>query len=288
MSAERYDPVNAAWQGRNVPPITAHEATRAAAAIVRKFGRRDLGGPHMRYDMQPPRVRRCWISRKGGAKLASGWPRLVHDLSHMIFRKRMPGTRPHHGLHARLEHEITEYVLASGWLDGKLRKAVKPKPTADEKRDARKASLLARLASWTTKQKRATNAMRKVRRQLADLERRARAAIVERAAVEIEAATHVAAAFKQPGLVLDAAAGAGGVRKPKARDPRIDSEERDGDGYWIYLKRGYCASHEPGCHTIREDTKREAYAELRNAHRCDCEDCTSAEPVAADDARASA
>jgi hypothetical protein len=51
----------------------------------------------------------------------------------------------------------------------------------------------------------------------------------------------------------------------------VEEEERDQDGYWIYLKPGFWM---PGdCHTIHEDTKTEARRRLREVVPCPCKDC---------------
>ena len=53
---------------------------------------------------------------------------------------------------------------------------------------------------------------------------------------------------------------------------RVGEEEREGDGYWIYLKPGWIIPGE-WTHFVVEDTKRDARAKLQNAVRCDCEEC---------------
>lgn len=166
MSAERYDPVNSAWK-RALPPLTRQEAGRAAAALLRKFGTRDSGSMSKARIEHASMVRRVWIANKAEDNSTyKGWPRLVHDVSHRVFRYRYPNKLPHDALHARLELEVTEYVLASGWLDGKLAPKVKAKPTTEEKRAKRRANLETRLARWLTRQKRANTMVKKLGRQL--------------------------------------------------------------------------------------------------------------------------
>lgn len=60
-----------------------------------------------------------------------GWYSLVHHVSHyahlrLAYIEGLSGRqrKPHSGSHARLETEMIRYVVAQGWLDGKL----KPKP----------------------------------------------------------------------------------------------------------------------------------------------------------------
>ena len=50
------------------------------------------------------------------------------------------------------------------------------------------------------------------------------------------------------------------------KDPRVDSvsDERSfGDGYFVYLKAGYCISDDDTCHTIHEQTIAECLKQLQ-------------------------
>lgn len=119
-AGDRYAATNALWLSNVAPAITRIEAERAARALYRKFGRR-AGYPRQRSDARLREVRRCWISLKPCKGLDRGWARLVHDVSHDIFRKRYPQFRPHHPLHAKLENEISHYVIReTDWLQGGL------------------------------------------------------------------------------------------------------------------------------------------------------------------------
>jgi hypothetical protein len=57
----------------------------------------------------------------------------------------------------------------------------------------------------------------------------------------------------------------------KMKREAIQRQERDEDGYWIYLKSGWCDAENPNCHVIVESTKREALA--HRAMRCQCNNC---------------
>jgi len=50
--------------------------------------------------------------------------------------------------------------------------------------------------------------------------------------------------------------------------------DEGGDGYWIALNLGWKWNGDPvgSCHTIHENTKREAHRQ--GVMRCACEDCT--------------
>ena len=166
MSADRYEPVNAAWAAIDKPAITREEAARAVTLLYRKFGRKADGGPRMLTDMKfNGAVRRCWISTKPTTGIDKGWARLVHDVSHRVFYRRFPAQLAHAPAHARLEREITEYVLASGWLTGTLKPKVKAKPTGEAARALKLARIDGALVRWDAKLRRASNAMKKLTRQ---------------------------------------------------------------------------------------------------------------------------
>ena len=150
--SEQYEPVNTVWPS-DVPPITRHEATRAAKKLVR----------HFCPDKPSIRIRRCWIAMKECNRLNRGWRRLVHDVSHSIMSKR-GHFKPHSGIHAKLEMEVAQYVMEKGWLNGCLKSAPKPfsKPTPNSKLD----SLAALMKKWETKKKRADNAIKKLNRRI--------------------------------------------------------------------------------------------------------------------------
>jgi hypothetical protein len=59
----------------------------------------------------------------------------------------------------------------------------------------------------------------------------------------------------------------------QALKDRIAAEWRDEDGYWIELKSGWQDNFNPGCHTITEDTRKEARYKLRASVPCDCREC---------------
>lgn len=173
MSNERYAPVREALPG-TLPPITRQEAERAVRALYRRFGKLDSG-----RQLKPYPVRRCWISTKPTQGHHNGWGRLVHDVSHLIFRATYPNKRPHDPLHARYEADVAAFVAASGWLEGSLRPKPKPKPTLDQKRAQELASIETRLKAWRTKQKRAATALAKLERRRRYLLRAMTAAATE-------------------------------------------------------------------------------------------------------------
>ena len=54
---------------------------------------------------------------------------------------------------------------------------------------------------------------------------------------------------------------------------RISAEWQDIDGYWIELKSGWQDNSNPHCHSIREDTKKDAHEKAKGSVPCDCRYC---------------
>ena len=57
------------------------------------------------------------------------------------------------------------------------------------------------------------------------------------------------------------------------RARHIEEEFNDSDGYWIYLKPGWCCDGDPVEHIIHEDTKAIARRRMKEVQPCNCEDC---------------
>jgi hypothetical protein len=173
-NSERYQHVGNTLPAM-LPAITRVEASKANRLICRHFGKRSLGPVTMLFDVEPyARVRVCWLSAKlsHGADHRKGWGRLIHDLSHYIFRRRHPHFRPHECGHATLEREIAAYVVSKGWLEGTLKPEVPAKQTTEERRRASLERLEERLKRWDVKQRRANSAIKRLTRQRASLMRR--------------------------------------------------------------------------------------------------------------------
>lgn len=160
MTDNRYQAINTMWREHGIPPCSSDEAMRATRKLEKKFGKREDGSPNMAgnyiYSRRYPRV--CWISRKGGTEF-KGWPRLVHDLSHFIFRARHPSFRPHEGGHAKLEQQMTEWLIANL---SDMRDKPKAKLTTDDRRKRDLERTEDSIERWKSKQKRAANAIRKL------------------------------------------------------------------------------------------------------------------------------
>lgn len=78
---------------------------------------------------------------------SGGWHELVHLMSHLCANRLFPKAKGHGAQHAFLEREMIQYVISSGWLDGKLKSkvhSVKPRPIPMDK-------VLASIKRWETK-----------------------------------------------------------------------------------------------------------------------------------------
>ena len=79
--------------------------------------------------------------------------------------------RLHTRHHADLEYDLIRYVVDKGWLDGKLRRPPKPKPTAADKRAARLVVAEKHLATWERKAKLAATKVKKWKLQVRRLQK---------------------------------------------------------------------------------------------------------------------
>lgn len=154
MSDADYQQVRDEWPDR-FPPITRVEAERAARKLVAHFAPKG-------WKRRQVETRRVWISPKPTRGHWKGWGRLIHDVSHTVFRWTYPSRRPHDPLHVHYETEIAKYVAQSDWLEGGLKPPEKKKPTLDEKRAKDLERTIAGIKRWTAKARRADTALRKL------------------------------------------------------------------------------------------------------------------------------
>jgi hypothetical protein len=158
---EWYSRVNACWPDE-VPALTAPEAISAARKLYRHVRGRKFGG-----EILVSSGNRYNDIRSGNIYVnpERGWKALVHELSHSILYL------PHGGEHARLEMRMIKHVIKLGWLTGTLKakpKAEIPKP---DKRIQKLNRTLAAIGRWQKKERRAQNALKKLRRSLKAQER---------------------------------------------------------------------------------------------------------------------
>jgi hypothetical protein len=166
--ATRYATVNGAWPDGPLPKLDGPEAVAAAKRLYRFAMKRAWRGK-----WRITSGRRYTWPRSGVFYVNPyrGWHSLVHLLSHYCHRRLHPGVKPHDdmGRHAFLEREMIDYVVKSGWLEGKLKPKAKPKVPVQEVRYRR---IIERIAAWQAKAKRAETALRKLRRQQRYYERK--------------------------------------------------------------------------------------------------------------------
>ena len=171
-SRKTYGQVNRMWPD-NLPYLESDEALRAYKRLVNKFGKKETMHPTLGWrkrKLHPGRKkpRKCWVCLSGdSSSLRRGWRRLVHDVSHRIYDWRFPKSNRHHDIaQARIEQEMSQFVIDSGWLDGKLKSKSKAKPTKDEKQNVKIISLEKLIKSWETKEQRAKTYIKKYKTKL--------------------------------------------------------------------------------------------------------------------------
>jgi len=174
--------VNSKWPAKLAAPEPAE-----AVSGARRLYRRAVGHPWRGKIVLTSGRNHTWIrygvfyinpnERYNGR---GGWPEIVHSIAHLAHRRKHPNDRPHSHNELYIERDLVDYVLAQGWLDGKLKP--KPKPPRDIVRD-RYARILAREKAWQAKQQRAKRALAKVRAERRAYESRHGERVQEDAAV---------------------------------------------------------------------------------------------------------
>lgn len=155
---EWYERTNAAWPA-TVPALTADEAVKATKKLYRYI----TGRKHPWPIKLTSGRRKTW--RIGGVMYVNherGWHTLIHYLSHLFD----PEGGAHTKAHARLERRMILEVVRRGWLTGALRATPKPEAPPVDPALVKRERLLARIKRWESKERRATTALRKLRRSL--------------------------------------------------------------------------------------------------------------------------
>lgn len=163
---EKYKAVNGQW-----PDVMSMPDEHEAVAAVKRLYRFAFGKP-LRKPIKltsgnrytHPRSGVWYVNPKGHH--FGGWKDLVHDLSHYahwVKHSHFKSYKPHDANHHFLEKEMVEYVIKSGWLDGKLKSKAKPKVV--DKKATKVASIQTRIENWERKRRRAENALKKLYRQ---------------------------------------------------------------------------------------------------------------------------
>lgn len=156
MAFDHYETCNAIWRDAGVSwthnRLTEAEARRMATVLWK------LGAPNRR----PSRlhIRPVWMRQ--------GVRRLVHDVSHRVFRWVRPASerRNHCFAHSTFEKMFSEEAIKRGWHVAKPSRAPRPKKAAADPKVVKRTRAELALKRWRTKQKRAATAIKKLERSL--------------------------------------------------------------------------------------------------------------------------
>ena len=171
-----YGQVNRMWLDK-IPPITKEEAFKAYKLLTRKFGSKKVWSEYYnkwenkKLYIGRRRPRRCWICLSGNCNLLDrGWRRLVHDVSHRVYDFRFPKNSEGHNIaQAKIEHEMAQYVIAQGWLEGKLKPKIKTPLTKDEKKSKKLLNYERLLKKWMSKMSLANTKIKIYKRRIKNL-----------------------------------------------------------------------------------------------------------------------
>lgn len=100
-----------------------------------------------------------------------GWKGICHDLSHLRHSRENPDMQPHCGAHARLEIRLIKEVIKRGWLTGTIEDKPRVAKPAVDARNSRYERICQRIEGWERRERRAINALKKLRKQRAYYER---------------------------------------------------------------------------------------------------------------------
>ena len=175
-----YNKVNELWENVNIPYITRTEAEKSLKKLIIKFGKSHHAPPRYvssdgkevmkqsNLNYKRFRVLKTFICLSGNpSTLHRGWRDLVHTVSHWVYNYRK-GYRNHFGHsieQAKLEYEMSKYVISQGWLSGSL----KPKVvilSKEEKRLKKLANYQNLINKWQTKLKLANTFIRKYNKKV--------------------------------------------------------------------------------------------------------------------------
>ena len=181
-----YGQVNRMWPDE-LPILEKVEAERAYKRLMAKFGTKKVWCEYLNeWETKKKsvrltrkrgtktwkvRVRKCWLSLNGDTNsLSKGWRRLVHDVSHRVYRFRFPNSSEDHNIaQAKIEQEMAQYVIAQGWLEGKLKPKIKVPLTKDEKKSKKFLNYERLLKKWMSKMSLANTKIKIYKRRIKNL-----------------------------------------------------------------------------------------------------------------------
>ena len=168
--------VNDKWP-RSYPMPTDQEAITGAKRLYRKA----MGRPWPGKVKIVRGNRHTWIRFHGFVHVLlvnpnqsngfGGWRSIVHGISHYCHRRLNPRDKDHSDKQAYLEHDLTDYVLENGFLEGKLKSKATPKKKTDPVQ-TRYLKMIERKKNWEKKLTRAQNALKKVKTEMRQYEKR--------------------------------------------------------------------------------------------------------------------
>ena len=171
-----YGQVNRMWPDE-LPILEKVEAHRAYKRLMTKFGKKKVWIPWEKQWVTKKLYagrkspRKCWLSLNGDTNsLSKGWRRLVHDVSHRVYDFRFPNSSEDHNIaQAKIEQEMAQYVIAQGWLEGKLKPKIKTPLTKDEKKSKKLLNYERLLKKWMSKMSLANTKIKIYKRRIKNL-----------------------------------------------------------------------------------------------------------------------
>lgn len=211
---ELYQRVNDALPLDVKKPLSNEESIRAAKKLYRFGLKRAWTGPVVITSGRNYTYVRGGVLRVNPNQCGGGLSELIHSMSHYVHNRLHPDLAPHDKKHARLELRMRKQVAKRGWLLGSLKTNVAQQEPLAKSASAtalvngadkpgekgitsasatpinRTAALIKR---WESKLKRATNALKKLRRrqaaqQRAELKRAAAGEVAASPATTIQVA----------------------------------------------------------------------------------------------------
>lgn len=158
--ATHYETTNAIWSRAGVKwhdrPLTQAEARRMAGVLWRLAGR----------DIRRAHVENVWLT--------DGVRRLVHDMSHWVWRWKRPyGDRRDHCFeHSTFEKTFSEEAIKRRWHVAPAPRRARPSKPAPDPVVVKRERLAAALKRWRTKAKRAATAIKKTERAMKRLDKK--------------------------------------------------------------------------------------------------------------------
>ena len=174
---DKYDSmINSKWPEGMKPP-SPKEAITGAKRLYRFAMKRPRKGEVKltsgnRYTWISGRVMLVNPNRNSWHTTDGGWREIVHSLSHVCNYWLNPKDRPHSHRQLRLEASMCQYVLEHGFLEGKLKRKSKPKPTKLEQHQVELEKVDAIIKKWESKKRRANTALKKWRAKLYQMKKK--------------------------------------------------------------------------------------------------------------------